>query len=278
VLAAGETFHGDLQLAQFGPAALEAALTWELATVAGEVVRSGQAAPRRWATGALHDAGPVAIDTAGLAAAVRYRLTVALADTPYSNAWSLWLFEPMAATPPLPVAEALDEAAMARLAAGETVVLMPEPASLKPNAALGHTTVFWNTLWTGGQPPHTLGLLVDTGHPLFARFPSDTHADWHWWELTYARRAFDIEGAGFRPIVRVIDDWNENRDLVLVAEAAVGPGRLVLCAIDLANDLDHRPVARAFRNALAAALAQPSPNLPDVEAAALRAWWQRVTV
>ena len=108
-------------------------------------------------------------------------------------------------------------------------------------------------------------------------FPSDSHADWHWWELTHRRRAFDIAGIGFKPVVRVIDDWNENRDLVLVAEARVGAGRLVLCAADLATDLGTRHVARSFRNGLAAALAGLDESLPEVSEPALRAWWRRVS-
>ena len=87
----------------------------------------------------------------------------------------------------------------------------------------------------------------------------------------------DIAGFGFKPVVRVIDDWNENRDLVLVAEARVGAGRLVLCAADLATDLGTRHVARSFRNGLAAALAGLDESLPEVSERALRAWWRRVS-
>lgn len=136
--------------------------------------------------------------------------------------------------------------------------------------------MFWNTLWTSGQEPHTLGLLNDTGHPVLQSFPSKRHSDWHWWDLTFHRRAFDIAGVPFRPIVRVIDDWNENRDLALLAEARIGQGRLVLCAADIETNLQGRPGARSFRNALAAYVTSPNAEAPDVTAAEVGAWWDRI--
>jgi hypothetical protein len=50
--------------------------------------------------------------------------------------------------------------------------------------------------------------------------------------------------AEFLPIVQVIDDWNTNRKLGLIFEARVGGGKLLVCSIDLKNNLDKRPVAR----------------------------------
>ena len=183
-----------------------------------------------------------------------------------------------ATDPVLPLVEMLDEAALARVAGGETLVLSPPPEAMRPNAVLGHTAAFWNTLWTSGQAPHTLGLLVEADNPLFEHFPTASHSDWHWWELTHRRRAFDTADVGFAPIVRVIDDWNANRDLMLVAEARIGRGRLILCAADVATDLDARPVARAFRKALADYLAAPSGPVPTLDQATVLGWWRAVSV
>jgi hypothetical protein len=52
------------------------------------------------------------------------------------------------------------------------------------------------------------------------------------------------------PIVQVIDDWNTNRKLGLLFEAKVGPGRLLVCGIDLRTNLQDRPVARQMRRSL----------------------------
>jgi hypothetical protein len=278
VLTRGEPFTALVQLAQFGPGDLAAAtLTWQIFDDKGTERARGSFTAAGLATGHLHDIGEIRIETEALGGSAAYTVLVSLDGTEYRNRWSIWVFEPAAAPLPMGIVTTLDDSALARLAAGETLVLAPEPATLKPNAELGHTPIFWNTLWTRGQAPHTLGLLNDTAHPVFEHFPADTHSDWHWWELTHRRRALDIEGTPFKAIVRVIDDWNQNRDLVMLGEAQVGPGRLIICAMDLVNGLDSRPVARGFREALARFVARPAAPAADVAPSELSAWWKRVT-
>jgi hypothetical protein len=65
------------------------------------------------------------------------------------------------------------------------------------------------------------------------------------------------------PVVQVIDDWNTCRKLGLVFETRTGGGKLLVCAIDLAGDLDGRPVARQLRHSLLAYMAsdQFSPQI-----------------
>jgi Glycosyl hydrolases family 2, sugar binding domain/Glycosyl hydrolases family 2, TIM barrel domain len=276
-LTSGEPFKALVQLAQYGPRDLaDAELTWTLNDQKGASVVSGVLRAGQLATGRLHDVGRIEIATDSLPFPAEYELVVGLEGTEYRNRWSLWVFEPNVADMTLPIVGSLDEASLERIAAGETLILSPEPQQLRPNAVLGHTTIFWNTLWTRGQEPHTLGLLNDPAHPLLQTFPARSHSDWHWWELIFHRRAFDIEGAPFRPIVRVIDDWNKNRDLALVAEARIGRGRLVLCAADITSDLGSRPVARSFRNALAAYIRNPAADAPELTVREASAWWERV--
>jgi hypothetical protein len=145
-----------------------------------------------------------------------------------------------------------------------------------PNAELGHTVLFWNTLWTRDQPPHTLGLINDLDHPVFSTFPALQHSTWHEWELTHGRRAFDVGGLPVRHIIRVIDDWNKNRDLALVAEVQIGNGRLVLCAVDIETNLDQRLVGAKLRAALANYLSGESAATPELTVADVLAWWERV--
>ena len=47
-----------------------------------------------------------------------------------------------------------------------------------------------------------------------------------------------------KPIVRVIDDWVSNRSLALLFEGKVGEGKLIVCGIDLVNDLENRREAK----------------------------------
>jgi hypothetical protein len=53
-----------------------------------------------------------------------------------------------------------------------------------------------------------------------------------------------------RPLVQPIDTWFEARRLGMLFEARVNGGRLMVCSMDLASDLDQRLVARQLRHSL----------------------------
>ena len=85
------------------------------------------------------------------------------------------------------MAEDLDDQALAALNAGGKVLLLIPPGRVKgdPSAKveLGFSSIFWNTAWTGRQPPTTLGILCDPKHPALASFPTEFHSNWQWWYL-----------------------------------------------------------------------------------------------
>jgi len=65
------------------------------------------------------------------------------------------------------------------------------------------------------------------------------------------------------PIIQPIDDWNNARKLGLLFEASVEQGRLLLCTIDIQNDLATRPAARQLRHSLLSYMASEKFS-PDV--------------
>jgi len=174
--------------------------------------------------------GAMDLDAAGLPAPSRVRLVAGLEGTDAENDWDLWVFPPAeaveAAPPPGVVCTDRWSEARAALAAGGRVVFLAPPEAVRSDVALGFTPVFWNTAWTRGQPPHTLGLWVDADHPALAGFPTDEHADWQWWEPLAGARAMVLDGLPpeVEAMVRPIDTWFRNRRLALVFEARVGPG------------------------------------------------------
>jgi len=149
------------------------------------------------------------------------------------------------------------------------VLLLAPPATVRSDVALGFSPVFWNTAWTRGQAPHTLGLLCRPEHPALATFPSEAHADWHWWELVHGAAAMELDAlpTELQPIVQPIDTWFENRRLGLLFEARVGEGRLLATSMDLTTDLSQRPVARQMRESLSSYVAS-SEFAPAVEVSA----------
>jgi hypothetical protein len=83
-----------------------------------------------------------------------------------------------------------------------------------------------------------LGLLCDTNHPALAEFPTDMNCDWQWIQLVNNVRSVNLAKAprSLRPIVSAIDDWNRNWRLGVIFECNVGPGRLLVSAINLNNE------------------------------------------
>ena len=112
--------------------------------------------------------------------------------------------------------------------------------------AVGFSSIFWNTAWTNGQEPHTLGILCNPKHPALAAFPTEYHSNWQWWDAMHHSNAISLEDLENKPepIVRIIDDWVTNRDLALIFEAKVGRGKLLVAGVDLQSELESRPEAR----------------------------------
>ena len=116
--------------------------------------------------------------------------------------------------------------------------------------------VFWSPFWVSNQPMSS-GLVIDTEHPALAHFPTDTHSNWHWWELlSIAEDVEYTEDELFRgngvlsparavvlndlppelvPIIRVIDQPLRNNREAVLFEAGVGRGRLLVCTLDVGH-------------------------------------------
>jgi hypothetical protein len=281
VFTADETLTADLEVAHFGPAPLpEVTPVYQLVGDDGRAYLPGRLAARTVPLGNGLRLGRIALDLHRLPAPARYRLVVGLETAPgagadpgraarprFENDWDVWVYPPDVGTevpPDVTVVRELDASAVAALEAGGKVLWLVPPARVAPDprrgpVALGFSSIFWNTAWTGRQAPHTLGILCDPKHPLLAGFPTDAHSNWQWWYLVTRAGAMILDELprALRPTVQVIDDWFTNRRLGLVFEARVGRGRLLVCSVDLENDLAADPVRRQFRRSLLEYLAGP---------------------
>jgi hypothetical protein len=251
--ATDETFIADVRIANFSAASLDnARLDWRLLGEGGSVVDQGRLSLGDVAVGNDNSFGPIHASLNAASPASKLRLIVGVeADNERraENDWDLWVFAPdveTQVTDDILVVDTLNESARARLAAGGKVLLLPDPQTVNAPSQIGFSPAFWNTAWTSGQTPHTLGLLCDPDHPLFANFPTESHSNWQWWELIQGSAAMVMDGfpPELRPLIQPIDTWFEARRLGLFFEAQVGSGKLAVCTLNLAGDLSRRPVAR----------------------------------
>ncbi len=269
VFTVDEPLVADIEVTHFGGSPLtQQPVCWQLLDTSEQVVVEGELGRFDIPLGSAFRLGCVQVPLADLPVPARYRLTVTLPGTGFGNDWDLWVYPRSGDTttpvaPSVTIVSRLDEAALEALEAGGCVWLragksqvLPDPD--KGSIALGFSSIFWNTAWTNGQAPHTLGILCDPRHPALNRFPTESHSNWQWWyPITHAApMILDTLPRGVKPIVQVVDDWFMNRKLALVFEVRVGRGRLLVSSIDLAGaELD--PVRRQLQASLLAYVGSP---------------------
>ena len=188
---------------------------------------------------------------------VQLLVSAQVENTDIRNQWHIWVYPAeKKAIDKLPyITTRLNKTAQDKLNNGESVLLLTYgtvPPEKGGDIAVGFSSIFWNTAWTRGQAPHTLGVCCDAKHPALAAFPNEGVSDYQWWDLMSRCDAMILDDypEGFRPIVHIVDDWFTNRKLGMLYEARVGKGKLLVCSADLQNDLASRPAAAQFRQSL----------------------------
>ncbi|MBW7890293.1 MAG: beta-galactosidase [Chitinophagaceae bacterium] len=240
-----------VEVAHFGEMPLENIVpVWNISNAKGEIMYEGQFASITIPIGNGFFLGEIRQSLSNINHAQQLTLTVSTGN--FRNSWDFFVYP--SATPSdhddILITQQLDSKAIEQLKDGGKVLLTLKKGSVAKNkggaVAVGFSSIFWNTAWTGGQPPHTLGILCDPHHPALKEFPTQYHSNWQWWDAMSHADAVMLDSVanGLQPIVRVIDDWATNRSLGLIFEVKTGNGKLILSSIDLLDDKQNRPEAR----------------------------------
>jgi len=258
-----ETLEARVQVAHFGAATLtDVAPRWTLSALNGRIVASGELSQRDIRAGGLADLGAIEVPLGGVQAPSMATLEVRLPGLGIANDWSLWVYPPAAPVDEpqeVRITESVSEALEA-LDAGARVLLLPRGPYLVRSRPGSFTPVFWSPVWFSGAARGTMGIVCDPKHPALAEFPTGERTNWQWYDLLQRSRTMVIDGfpADLQPIVQVIDNFTTNQRLANLFEARIGRGRLVVCSIDLASDLEARPVARQLRRSILAYMGSDS--------------------
>ena len=250
----GETFDANVEVAQFSGKNLDAAkVLWKLMESNGKEEASGEFT-HDIPAGTLTEIGQI---TRKITTDVpkQYRLEVSVGD--YKNGWDLWVYPATEVkNKEVKVATKLDEVTVSFLEKGGKVLLIPAFGSMKnegkDSVVVGFSSIFWNTLWTNNQAPHTLGILCDPKHPALSLFPTDFYSNYQWQYAMSHCNAIPLHqlGDNIQPIVRIIDDWFTGRSLGMIVELKVGAGKLLFCSADLNTTDKNRPEAQQLKNSL----------------------------
>ncbi len=252
-----ETFKASLEVAHFDKQPLTAAtIEWSIADASGKELASGKTT-RDLPVDNCIPATDIEFGLSAVTVPSQLILTAKIPGGNAANRWNFWVYP--AATKDMPdkpyVTTNYNEAVAHAQAGGNVLYCLPTDA-LKAdkggNIRVGFSSIFWNTAWTRKQAPHTLGVLCDATHPVFASFPNEGHSDYQWWDVVTGSQAMVMDDfpAGFRPLVHIIDDWFTNRKLGILFETKAGKGKMMVCSADIVRNLDQRPAARQFRRSI----------------------------
>jgi hypothetical protein len=248
-----ETFEAEIEVAHYGDSALVACIPeWKITGTGDKLIQSGKFAQTEIPLGNCFKLGDISCSLTSVTTPEMLKLEVTINGL--SNSWDFWVFpavkEVISGEENIRVVQKLDARTAQFLQNGGSVLLNLKkgtlPKEMGGDIKIGFSTIFWNTAWTRGQAPHTLGILCNPKHPALADFPTEYHSNYQWWDAMSHSGAINLTTfpADLNPIVRVIDDWVTNRPLALVFEARVGKGKILVSGIDLTSDPDKRPEAQ----------------------------------
>jgi hypothetical protein len=247
----GEGLNVPLEISQFSEHILSGVSpNWTITNATGKLLYSGTLHKRDIPEGNGIPVGIIKTDLKAIRQPSELTLTVKVGN--YTNNWRFFVYPQQVkeADARVLVTDRLTDKVITSLKQGANVLLTLKKGTLKDeyggNVAIGFSSIFWNTAWTHGQPPETLGILCDPHHPALKYFPTRSYADYQWWDaMTHSSPILlDSVAKGLDPIVRVVDDWVKARSLSLLFECKVGKGKLMVSGIDLLTDIADRPEAK----------------------------------
>lgn len=249
-----ESFEAGVEIAHFGRAPLtNATVYWKLEQ-GPKVIGKGSLDARTIPLGNGIQLGRIRQPLSGVATAAELKLSVGIAGTDIVNDWRIWVYpsaDSSASDANLLITESIDEALIQALRDGQRVLLLPARAALKAPIDGRFIPVFWSPLHFPNQPG-TLGATIDPKHPVWNAFPTRTHTDWQWWELLSKSYAVNLDSVVPRPAMpfRFVDKFDRNALPAGIFEVKVGPGRLLVCTLDISSDTEKRIAARQLRRSI----------------------------
>lgn len=243
---AGECLRAQVKVANYGKAPLEGKLRYTLS--GGESALSGDLGDVLAPAGALTAVGMLEIPLQQWSTPVQLELRVCLNEA--ENTYPLWVYPDEEPVCPQEVLESrqLNKNVWETLKNGGIVYLAPPstPEALPHSMKGQFTTDFWS-VGTFPKQEGGMGLWIDSCHPLFRHFPTQSHTNWQWWPMA-SQRAVELP-KGIQAIVTQLDSFARLRHMGMLFECRCGGGRLLFSSMDL-NGLSAFPEARALQRAI----------------------------
>ena len=272
VLQNDEDFDAGIEVANFGPAPItNATVLWKIFDGENKIA-SGRFQAPLIPLGHSGEIGRIRQPLSAVTKATKLKVKIELAGTSIANDWNVWVYpkeEPVVQTN-FEIFESPGPDVFKALQNGDRVLLLPARDDVKSPLAAEFTAVFWNPVMFPNQPG-TMGAMIDSRHPVFADFPTDDWTDWQWWELLHRSFSINLDAlpAKVDMPLRFVDKFNRNALPCAIFETKIGKGKLLVCTLDISDDLDSRIAARQLRRSILEYMAsdkfQPRHELAPAE-------------
>ncbi|HEY9510109.1 MAG TPA: discoidin domain-containing protein, partial [Verrucomicrobiae bacterium] len=259
-----EMFEATVEIAHFGPRPMTNAVAkWKLRD-GGKVIGRGEFQTSKISLGTGFQLGRIRQSLNAVQRAAKLNLSVEIVGTDIANDWSIWVYPAAVSakkSEAIPIFKTIDAPLFQALREGKRVLLLPTRESLKAPMEAQFVPMFWSPM-ANPSKPGTIGATIDVRHSIWKEFPTDSHTDWQWWELLHDSFAINLDRVAVKPTMpfRFVDKFNRNTLPVGIFEVRIGPGRLLVCTLDISSDLEHRIVARQLRRSIADYIASPGFN------------------
>ena len=246
VYTAGEEMSFPVRIANYGKTDLRGPVAWTLSGNGWTL--SGEEKPLRVPAGSLSEAVPVSVRLPGLK--VPEKLVLILRFCGSGNETPLWVYPKVRPSCPPDVLECrvLDAGAWNVLASGGKVYLAPDSTeeALPRSVQAQFSPDFWSVCTFPSQSG-CMGQLIDTDHPLFRAFPTESFSSWQWHPMA-CRRAILLP-CRMKAIIAEMDSCVLLRPMAQLFECRCGGGKLMVSSLGL-HQLEPSPNVLALQKAV----------------------------
>lgn len=267
-----EKFQAQIEIYHYGKDPIKRGkLNWQLENTDGKIISKGILSTPAIACATLDSLGIIEVDLRQMSAPGKLTLKVSMADS-FRNEWNIWVY-PAQQTPQQEgyiYTRVWDDQAKEALEQGKNVLLIPEKINGRKTHFASH---FWNPIMFKWNPL-IVGTLINSKHPAFKDFPTDSYADWQWWDILNNATALELNDLKtVTPVIQSIDSYEENRKLGIAFEARVGKGKLFVLCVDPEKEIEKRKATQqlltSIRNYVSSSVFQPENELKNYELDAL---------
>lgn len=235
-----ETFTAAFEVYHYGEHSLKRGkLNWELKDASGKILQKGLLSTSAVPCSTVDSIGKVSVALDDVDTAQKLTLHATL-DGQFHNEWDIWVYPSASESVEVGYvyARTYDEHVKSALEQGQKVLLVPETA---PGRKAKFSSHFWNPIMFKWNPL-IVGTLIDSDHPVFKDFPTDSYADWQWWDILNYATAMELNDLrNITPVIQSIDTYEYNRKLGIAFEARVGKGCLFILCVDPQKNIEKRP-------------------------------------